>query len=385
MNLISWLKEKLGSKPVPLTGVNDLLGEYMSDTYIREMAFWSCVNLIANALSKCEFKTFIDGVEVKDREYYLWNFEPNKNQNSTAFLHKLIAQLYRTNECLVIENMGELFIADSFDKKDYILYGDIFREVTVGDYKFNNTFNQSDVLYFRLGECDMRSITNGIYASYVNLIAYGMKSYQKSRGTKGVFNYETLPMQGQERELFDDLINNRIGKWLSSDSGALPLGKGQKWTELQHKTYSSENTRDIRAMIDDVCDFTAKGFNIPSALVRGDVQGITDVQDQFLTFCIDPLTDFISEEINRKRYGYNGISTGSYIKIDTKTIKHVDLLSVSASIDKLISSGAFCVNDIRELVGENIINEDWANQHFITKNYEPFEQAMKSLQGGEKD
>ena len=39
--------------------------------------------------------------------------------------------------------------------------------------------------------------------------------------------------------------------------------------------------------------------------------------------------------------GYEGFSKGTYLKIDTKCIKHVDLLSVANAIDKLIASGCF--------------------------------------------
>ena len=77
------------------------------------------------------------------------------------------------------------------------------------------------------------------------------------------------------------------------------------------------------------------------------------------------------------------IQQGTYLKIDTKCIKHVDLLSVATAIDKLIGSGAFCINDIRKAVGDEPINEAWANQHFITKNYETVENALTALEGGE--
>jgi hypothetical protein len=93
----------------------------------------------------------------------------------------------------------------------------------------------------------------------------------------------------------------------------------------------------------------------------------------------------ISEEINRKRNGYAGFANGNYLKIDSKSIKHIDLLSVSTAIDKLISSGAFCINDIRKLVGEEPINEAWAKQHYITKNYEPLtnQTLLNPPEGGE--
>ena len=64
----------------------DEYASLVADIYIREMAFWSAVNLVANAVSKCEFKTFMNGKKPKAR-IYLWNIETNKNQNSSAFLH----------------------------------------------------------------------------------------------------------------------------------------------------------------------------------------------------------------------------------------------------------------------------------------------------------
>ena len=389
MSFITWLKDLFGSDPVPLTG-NDLsiyADEYaatIGDIYIREMAFWSAVNLIANAVSKCEFKTYEKNKEVQKREYYLWNYEPNKNQNSSAFIQKWIAQLCRNNEALIIEQNGQLLVADNFNRTPYALFDDVFTQVTVGDFVFNRSFTQSEVMYFNFAFCDMRKVTNGLYESYSRLITYSMNAYQRSRGTKGIFKFDTIPLSGTaERAAFDSLVNEKISKWLSGDNAALPLGRGQAWEELKQKTYSSESTRDIRAMIDDVSDFTAKAFGIPPALLRGDVQGVSDALDNFLTFCIDPLVDKLSEEINRKRNGYAGVSAGSYLKIDTRCIKHIDILNLATSIDKLIGSGVYCVNDILKLVGEQPIDEPWAYKHFVTKNYMPFDEAVKSMEGGE--
>lgn len=390
MSIWTWLKDKFGGSSIPLSNENlfDYIDEYalvVGDIYIREMAFWSATNLIANAISKCEFKTYFKGEEVKKQEYYLWNIEPNKNQNSSAFLHKLIAQLYRHNECLVIEQNGQLLVADSFEKKEYALYEDTFTQVTIKDFTFNRSFKQSEVLYFQLSEVDMRKVVNGLYESYAKLITYSMNAYKRSKGVKGVFKYDTLPVAGTpEREVFDKLINEKISKWLNSDSAALPLGKGQDWKENEKKTYSSEGTRDIKAMIDDIYDFTARSVGIPPVLLKGDLANIEEVIiNQLLTFAIDPLTDMLQEEINRKRSGYFEYSQGTYVEIDTKAIKHIDLLSVSTAIDKLIASGAFCINDIRKLVGEPIIDEPWAWQHYITKNYATVEELLNSLGGGQ--
>ena len=69
MSIWTWLKDKFGGGAIPLSG--DSLGEHIedyalavSDIYIREIAFWSATNLMANAISKCEFKTYLKGDEV---------------------------------------------------------------------------------------------------------------------------------------------------------------------------------------------------------------------------------------------------------------------------------------------------------------------------------
>lgn len=377
-----WLFNK-NEPPQPVTSAEFF--DLCADLYIRELAFLSCVNLTANAISKCEFKTFSEKTETKKDEYYLWNISPNQNQNSSTFLHKLIYQLYLNNEALVVENGGRLFVADSFSRKEYALYDDVFSQVTVGDFQFSRTFLSSDVLYFQLSAEKMRTITNGLYASYSKLIAYGMKSYQKSRGTKGTLEIEAQ-MANDEKftEAYNAIKNQGFRKFAEADSAVMPLYKGMKYDGLNAKTYSSDTTRDIRAMIDDVTDFTARAFSIPPQLLNGSVQDVDSVTDEFLTFCIDPLADNLSEEINRKRYSKSEFLRGSCLQIDTRCIKHVDLLNSATAVDKLIGSGCFCVNDLRKLTGDTEINEDWAQRHFITKNYTDIAE-LQSLEGSEKD
>lgn len=354
------------------------------EVYVRELAFWACVNLIANAVSKCEFKTFERGKEVKKRNYYRWNISPNPNQSGSVFIHKLISQLYRHNEALVIESSGQLLVADSFCRKPYALLDDVFSQVQVGDFSFSRTFLQSEVLYFQLGEKDMRKVTAGLYDAYSRLIDYTMQSYQKSRGTKGILKINSSRITSEEdRAKFDRLMNQDFRALFSADNAVLPLFDGYEFEPIASKTYSNEGTRDIRAMVDDVLDFTARGFGLPPALLNGSVQDTDKAVDQALTFCLDPLCTMLAEEINRKTYGESGFLAGDYLQIDTKAVKHVDLLSVSASVDKLISSGAFTINDIRDLVGEPKIPEPWADAHYMTKNYATIAEALAQQGGGE--
>jgi HK97 family phage portal protein len=353
---------------------------------VRELAFESAANLIAKSISKCEFRTFKNGTEVRGQEYYLWNVEPNRNQASSVFLHKWLHQLLRYNEALIIEPQpGQLLVADSFTRKPYALYDDLFSDVVVGDLTFRETFKGPEVLYVQLAPANMRLVTEGLYHSYRQLITYTVKAYQTSRGRKGKLKISALASQAPDfQTTLQDMTNQRLKTFFANDNAVLPLLEGWDYDELQQKTYANDSTRDIRALIDDVSDFTAKAYGIAPKLLRGDAVGLKDSTDFTLTFCIDPLVDMLQEEINRKRYGRQLYLAGDKLVIDTRAIKHIDLLSSATSIDKLIGSGAFSVNDVLRLTGGQEIDEPWANAHYITKNYALAADALAAA-GGDAD
>lgn len=54
--------------------------------------------------------------------------------------------------------------------------------------------------------------------------------------------------------------------------------------------------------------------------------------------------------------------------VDTSSILHFDIFGNAANIEKLVGSGAFSINDVLKAAGQSEINEDWASQHFLTKN-----------------
>lgn len=167
---------------------------------------------------------------------------------------------------------------------------------------------------------------------------------------------------------------------LQSDGAILPEFDGYEYTRIESGAKStSKDTRDIRALIEDIFEFTARSFLIPAVLVKGTVEGTADANHRFLTYCIDPLCDQLQEEINRKRYGYEEWKHGNYLRVDSSSIIHFDIFENAANVEKLIGSGAFTINDVRRAAGQSAIPELWADEHFMTLNISTMTESTKTV------
>lgn len=380
MGFTHWLRSLFGDEATEVTA-EEFWG-LASKMYIRELAFSACVSIYANALSKCEILTYKNGVSVKSDEYYSWNVEPNINQSSSVFLNKLMWKLMQNNEVLIIEPIpGKRLVADSFNLETYALLPYKFTGVTVDGFTFNKTFYQPDVMYIKLAHHDIKPLLDQLQNDYGQLVEYAKQSYKKSRGLKATLTSDkTTTSKDKDPNKEVDMLTKQLESFLKADSSILPLRKDQTFAAVDRK--NTDTTRDIRAMMDDIFTFYARGFHIAPALILGDVQDTGKAVDEFLTFGLDPLLDKIGEEGNRKIYGKR-VLAGDYMRFNSQTIKHIDLFDVATSSDKLVSSGLYSINDIRIATGSDRINEAWADEHWMTKNYQKMIDAMNALMGKE--
>lgn len=386
LNFWKWLA---GGKARSPTTVEITCRELMAaaqEFQLRDMSFWICANMIANAVGRCEFRTFRDGKEIREREHYLWNVEPNVNQNSTAFLHKLVAKLLVDGEALVIstrqrEGYDALVVADS-----YMLNGcypskqNEYTDVQVGDVSCEKTFREREVLHLRLNHVNIKPVLDGLYTSYCRLITAAMKRYEWDKGQHWKVHVGQLASGAEDfTENFSRMIEQQVKTFLDSNGAILPEFDGYAYTNEGGK--ANVELADIQAQMKDVLGFTAKALQIPAVLVDGSIQGTEDAQGRFLTGCIDPICDQLQEEINRKRYGYDRMRAGDYLRVDTSGILHFDMFNNAANVEKLVGSVAFTVNDILRAAGLPTIPEPWADEHFLTKNIAPLSESVTSVSG----
>lgn len=355
---------------------------------LRDMSFWICANMIANAVGRCEFRTFRGGKEILEREHYLWNVEPNANQSSTAFLHKMVAKLLVDNEALVIstrqrEGYDALVVADAWlQNGDYPSRQNEYINVQVGDVSYEKTFREREVLHLKLNHINVKPVLDGLYGAYWRLISAAMKRYEWDKGQHWKVHVGQLASGAEDfTENFSRMIEQQVKTFLDSNGAILPEFDGYAYTNEGGK--ANVELADIQAQMKDVLGFTAKALQIPAVLVDGSIQGTEDAQGRFLTGCIDPICDQLQEEINRKRYGYDRMRAGDYLRVDTSSIRHFDMFANAANVEKLVGSGAFTINDVLRSAGLPTIPEPWADEHYMTKNIAALGTETTALGGAE--
>ena len=345
---------------------------------LRELSFSICVSMVANAIGRCEFRTYRQKKEIQGQEYWLWNVEPNVNQNSTVFLHQLIDQLYRNNEALVVavrrrDWLEILAVADSWNMGErQVTRQNEYTEVVVGNLKFNKTFRESEVLHFYLNYKNIRPVLDQLMQSWQTMASLAIKQNNWDHGEHWKVHISQLASGADNFQAnFANMIAQQVKPFLDNPSGVLPEFDGYSFERVIGSSGSRgsyEDSSDIRNLMEDIFNFTARGFLIPAVLVNGKVEATNDANNRFLTYVIDPLCDQLQEEINRKRYGYEKWAEGDYVRVDSSSIIHYDLFNQAANVEKLVGSALYSINDLLRALGQAPINEPWADKHYLTKN-----------------
>lgn len=355
------------------------------ELYIFRLAFWSIVRKIGAALAAVEWETYRRGNSVKAREYWAWNYSPNPNQSRTEFMMQLVAELYINQEALIVETKeGYRYVAEAYTETKS-LSGNIYSDIITDGQSIPGTFASSDVFRITIEGDKIRSLLISLSAAEGELLKSATKDYINSTGQKGILNIdETMDAREDFEEKYTDLVNVKFKKYFDAQNAVLPLEPGFTFTESKAGRESSKasitGSRDIRNMMDDIIELTAQAFGVPVSIVTGKNVSDSDFK-HFMSVIVQPLVMMVQTEINRKLYGRTLVIAGTYIVANMAGVTYTNLFDVANPIDKLIGSGAFCINDIRLRLGMDVIDEPWAWQHWMTKNYSSVEDLLTGMDG----
>lgn len=352
------------------------------------------INVIANSLSKCEIRTFLNGKEKKGDEYYLWNYSPNKNMNASEFMQKLVWNLIYRNECLVVPAInGDLLIADSYVRETYANFPDKFNGVTINlgtsIYSIDRSFRSDEVLFYRLNNKNLIMLLGEVMDGYKSLISSAVDACIRAAGEHGILKIDAKAPQinygkkadGTSRtfnDVYREMMESQFASYFKSSNAVMPLWEGFSYEAVGVAGAGRKNTsevKDLRDLTDEIYARVANALQIPPAILKGDIADVEILTRNMVTFAIDPIAKMIERENNRKRSG-NKVLKGTYQMIDTSRIMHVDTIDMADKAFNLIGAG-WSVDEVRIRAGDAPLNTEWSTRHLISKNFAEFDNLGK--------
>ena len=380
LNLFPRLNKETGK-----INLNDEFCRLTAEMYYKQLAIQTAINLISNTLALAEFKTFDNGKEVKKDNYFLFNIEPNSNQNASRFWRQAISNMIYKNEALIVMQDSNLYVADDFERHERAFLNNYYTNISIANLILSKSFEEKEVFYFALHSVKMKSLIDGLYSDYGKLIEYSKNTYKRSNARRGTLEIPTnYPQTPEAQERLQRLLSENFKAFFNAENGALlPLTNNLKYTDLTNQTYKNgSDSRDIRSLIDDVFDYVAIAFQIPPQLLKGSVADSDKSFDNFMAFCIRPWAELIEKEINRKYYQKQGFVNGSHLKIDISMIKEISIKDLANAIDILTRDGVNTLDDNLTMLGREKVGGELGQQRFMTLNLTTMENILK---GGVKN
>lgn len=378
LNFFDFLHRKVDTANLDIEAIRGRLYEEIS---FRELAFFIAKSYIANTLSKCEIKTYEAGKEVHGELYYRLNVNPNPNQSGSQFINQIVEQYYSLDGGALVVPFkdGRMYCADGFQFEERPFGSDIFQNIQIRNTQLRTYRFADQVFYFKLDNANVRELLNCLYVQYGQLLGCAIDEYERSNSRRYKLKLDRVKSgTGEFNQKLDDISKQNIKEFLEKPNGVLPEYRGMSLEEFAAKT--GTNSADIISLRKEIFDTTAQAMKIPLSMMYGNITNMQEIVKVYLSFCIDPLADMMSEELTRKTTDYFTWKSGNRVEVDTSCINHIDIFEIADKADKLISSGIMDIDEVRARLRLDTLDTEFSKQHWITKNNAKIEDL---LEGGE--
>lgn len=348
------------------------------------------IEFIAKEFAKCKIK-FYKGHELNNgEEYYRWNIKPNSYQNGVEFKKELISKFLANNEVLIFENsQKELIIADSFTVKKNGTSECIFSDVCKENERVFTFLKSSDVTYLSCEENGLKSKLRYLLSGLQQVLTDAAKIHSDSANQKGILQIDTLQAGDDElNKRIDEVLNKHFKDFFSSKRNAvLPLYKGLNYRDLNEDRSSAKRSEisDIKTIIDEMISKAAIAHGIMPSIILGDKADTTEAEKVTISNAIKPIAELIETGITASLFEKEEYLEGDYAKVDIMPIRYATIFDYAEASEKLLVSGQFSIDEIREARGERRLNTWWSKKHLLSLNYQFIDQMNKndSQKGGE--
>lgn len=374
MKLLNWLEQQIDLSDVQ--SAETIIGEIEKRFSCKALAFLIGTSYITETLCKCEIKHFVNGVETKDKWYYLLNVSPNTNENAFKLKQKFINKALYEGESLMFEHKGSLYVADSFQREKRPIKGDLFTNITLDDETKTFTRKADEVFYLNFDDGKLKGLIDSMMNDFVDMMDYSYDIFKSGNSEKYKLILDEIRVGDKTfKENFENVIKKQLESFINNRKAVYPQFKGQNLEKISESTGVTDST-DIREIRKEIFETTAQSLKMPVSMLYGNMTNAKDIVSVFITFAIDPKAEILNQEFTGKTGTMEDYVNGTYFKVDTTSIMHIEIFEIADKIDKLISSSMYCADELRVKVGDSPLNSDFSKQHWITKNYSTVEDAL---------
>lgn len=349
----------------------DLIRETSHKAYIKKWALDTCINHIARTISQTKFE-IIDGdnKDTSSTTHYKLNVRPNTDESAATFWQKVIRKLIYDNEVLiVVTDTKDLIIADDFVREEYALYDDIFDHIVVGEFEFERSFRMSEVIYLEYNNEPITNMLYGLFSDYGDVFGRLIRSNLMNNQIRATLEMDANTVINQQtQENIQNFINKAYDAFSTNDVAIVPVQKGYNYTEHTNDNTSSKSQIEEMAKVpNQLLSYVARNLGIPLGLINGDTADIEAMTDNYMKFCIKPIIEKITDELNAKLFSERGYKEGKRIKAITIGAKTP--VEKAEAVDKLVASGSFTPNEVRDMFNYPHIEDEEMDKVMVTKNY----------------
>ena len=351
--------------------------------YIKNSAIETNVGFMARTISTADFRFMKDGKRVKHDFEYLLNVRPNKNQSAAEFWKQFIYTLLEENEVLVIlSDDNDLLIADNFERLEYAVYNDIFRNVTVKGYTFQREFQMDEVIYMTYNNKKFTQFLDGMFKDYAELFSRMMEMKMYDNQIRALAEVETTQsLDEKNRERLNKFIQRLYQNFKKSAFAIAPKIKGFNYEEItKGQGVKTQSVEELEKLKKDATKHVANILGIPAALVLGELSEYETAVKAYYRQTIFPLIEQIKDELTAKLITKRQYEQG--LRLNIYGVQEKTALEMAQNADKLRASGVANGHEIREMLGLEYSDDPIHDKFFITKNYTTSDEAVE---GGEGD
>lgn len=386
MSLFDVFKQSIRNEE-PSDWVPDLVygDDESARAYLKIMAKNTVLDFVARTMSTLEVK-FKNKDGTADWEYIL-NVRPNNDMSAATFWEKFFYRLMDDNEVLVIfTEDNQLLIADDFSRTEYAVYDDVFTGVTVKNYVFQKSFNMSDVIYIEYNNDKLDRFTKGLFEDYSELFGRIIEVAMRNNQIRGSVSINATGTANEKKdengktrtEKLQEYVDKIYQAFKTKSVAIVAKVKNIEYEEYTNKQgVSNQSLDELNKMKTSLIDDVANAIGVPTALIYGEKAELDSNLQAFRKLCLAPLMKKLQDELMAKIITKKEYKNGERIKVSK--VLPVSILENATQIDKIVSSGTFLRDEVREVTDYDPLPNGEGQQLIMTKNYE------KVTKGGENE